>query len=362
MVVGLICASTALAAPTGQVSVRDGRELLRDCRPWVPSGLNFYGRVIPAKWNSDPDTLAAQSSFGAANMEMVTRIAGDSVRYAVGMPFLDPQSRQYQPDYQDELAAAVKLARDRGLTVFLLMQWQGRTKVHAVETMPGPSSLRAWQALAPRFSDDLGVVFELFNEPQSVTRPDSVEWERWRQGHQAIIDALRAQGAQNVVLVDGMNGGRRLSGAPELKDPLRQVIYGVHPYIRADMNSVPEWDDYFGRFADDHVVVATEWSHFARMCEVAPVGVVRTLLGYLEHRRIGVLAYGAESQDSRLFKKTSNGRFDLTSFDGVSCTSPDAGPGEDLAKMFGRLSQSWAHTAPVSASACGLSPAHKAER
>jgi len=190
----LAVAGGTLAAetpPPGAVSVADGKQLLRDCRPWVPTGLSFYGRLIPSRWDSDPDTLQARDSFGQANMDLVRQFGGDAVRYQIGMPFLDPKSPQYRPGYLDEVAAAVQLARRDGFVVFLSMQWQGRTRVRAVETMPGASALRAWQAIAPRFSRDQGVVFELFNEPDSGTRPDPQTWELWRAGHQAIIDALR---------------------------------------------------------------------------------------------------------------------------------------------------------------------------
>ncbi|MCO5977131.1 cellulase family glycosylhydrolase [Ideonella oryzae] len=345
----------AEAQPPGAVSVADGKQLLRDCRPWVPTGLSFYGRLIPSRWDSDPDTLQARDSFGQANMDLVRQFGGDAVRYQIGMPFLDPKSHQYRPDYLDEVAAAVQLARRDGFVVFLSMQWQGRTRVRAVETMPGASALRAWQAIAPRFSRDQGVVFELFNEPASVTRPDPQTWELWRAGHQAIIDALRSQGVPNVLLVEGINGGRLLDGAPDLKDPLGQLIYGVHPYMRPDLSNAAGWNRYFGDFARRHVVVATEWSHFDRMCGNASPGAVQQLLDYLSRSGIGMLAYGAESPDSRLVSRDAQGRIDLTTFEGRACEAPNAGPGQDLKSMFTRLGQAY-RSAPVAAACHRPSP------
>lgn len=353
---GLAWASLFGPVAWGQVadrlSVEDGRLLLRDCRPWVPSGLSFYGRLIPSRWSSDPDTLQARDSFGQANMDLVRQFGGDAVRYQIGMPFLDPKSHQYRPDYLDEVAAAVQLARRNGLVVFLSMQWQGRTRVRAAETMPGLSALRAWQATAPRFSRDRGVVFELFNEPASVTKPDAQTWELWRAGHQAIIDTLRAQGVPNVLLVEGLNGGRLLDGAPDLRDPLGQLIYGVHPYMRPDLSNAAGWNRYFGDFARRHVVVATEWSHFGRMCGNASPGAVQQLLDYLAKAGIGVLAYGAESPDSRLVSRDARGHIDLTTFEGRACEAPNAGPGQDLRSMFTRLGQVY-RSAPV-ATVCHL--------
>src|SRR5579863_538874 len=93
----------------------------------------------------------------------------------------------------------------------------------------------AWRSLAPLFATDRGVMFELFNEPQP-DGPDAVQphdWNAWKAAMQPIVDDLRGRGAKNVLLVDGLYWAQVLNGAPQLEDPLAQIVYAVHPYYSA---------------------------------------------------------------------------------------------------------------------------------
>ena len=74
--------------------------------------------------------------------------------------------------------------------------------------MAGDSTVRAWRALAPPLAHDRGVMLDIFNEPCKGTKPD--DRAEWTAGMQAVIDAVRAVGSQNVVLVEGAHYGRTL--------------------------------------------------------------------------------------------------------------------------------------------------------
>ncbi|HSI59791.1 MAG TPA: cellulase family glycosylhydrolase [Ideonella sp.] len=357
LLLGAACATAGAATPAapvqpaGRVSVQDGKTLLRDCRPWVPHGLSFFGRVIPKGWKSDTGTMAAQAAFGPANLAQAKDWQSDVVRFQMGLPFLDPQSPNFAAGYAAELADAVSAARREGLTVVLSMKPQGRTNLKAPETMPGEASLRAWQKLGPLFAADLGVVYELFNEPHSARLPSAAEWDAWRQGHQAIIDALRRAAVPNVLFIDGLNGGRTLQGAPALRDPLGQLAYAVHPYLRGDLNTPAEWDRSFGNFAASHPLVVTEWTHLAANCRGADGAAAQAFVSYLERKRIGLIAYGLDSADNRL-SVPGAGRQAPTRFEGQACSAPGAGPGEDIQRMFSRQTALAEKARPVAA--CGL--------
>jgi endoglucanase len=352
LLAGLLAASGWAAESTGQLGVQAGStQLLRDCKPWVPRGLSFFGRLVPRSRDADPSTAAARDRFDAEALPLAKAIGADVVRLQIGQPFLDPQSPQHDPAYLGEVKDAVAAARRAGFSVILSLQWEGRTGVKPVEMLPKASALRAWAAVAPAFADDLGTAFELFNEPASPPEPGPAVWEAWRAGHQALIDALRRQGVRNLLIVDGLRGAARLDGAPALTDPLGQLAYAVHPYFGQEDNSPAGWDQRFGRFAASHPVIATEWGHAARQCERGGPDRVEALLDYLAERRIGVIAYGADERHSRL-SDGSPERPDWSSYRNRPCTGGAAGPGELLKAWFDRQARQAAQAAAVSPAAC----------
>lgn len=346
------------APPAGLLAVQAGGgkpQLLRDCKPWVPRGLSFFGRLVPRSRDADESTAAARERFDAEALPLARAIGADLVRLQIGQPFLDPQSPQHDPAYLGQVKDAVAAARRGGFSVILSLQWEGRTGVKPVEMLPKASALRAWGAVAPAFASDLGVAFELFNEPASPPDPGPGVWEAWRAGHQALIDQLRRAGVRNLLIVDGLRGAQRLDGAPPLTDPLGQLAYAVHPYFGQEPNNPEGWDQRFGRFAASHPVIATEWGHAARQCERGGPEVVDGLLAYLAEHRIGLVAYGADERHSRLAQAgggVGGASPAWSSYRGRPCTGAAAGPGEVIHAWFERQAREAEKAVAVSPQAC----------
>src|SRR6185503_551590 len=84
------------APPAPVVGVVDGRQLVKDCLPWSPRGLSFFGRIAPAGKPLPPDVAAARAAFSHWTVEAVKAFGGDTMRLQAGLPFLDPQSPQYE--------------------------------------------------------------------------------------------------------------------------------------------------------------------------------------------------------------------------------------------------------------------------
>jgi hypothetical protein len=354
LLAGWLAVAVAVAAEpqAGALGVQaGGHQLLRDCKPWVPRGLSFFGRLVPSARPADASTAAARERYDAEALPLARAIGADVVRLQIGQPFLDPQSPEHDPAYLGEVKAAVAAARRAGFSVILSLQWEGRTGVKPVEMLPKASALRAWTAVAPAFADDLGVAFELFNEPASPPEPGPGVWEAWRAGHQAVIDALRRQGVRNLLIADGLRGAARLDGAPALNDPLGQLAFAVHPYFGQEDNSPEGWDQRFGRFAATHPVIVTEWGHAARQCERGGAERVEQLLDYLAERRIGVVAYGADERHSRLADGPP-AQPHWSSYRNRPCTGAAAGPGELLKTWFDRQARDAAAAQAVSSAAC----------
>jgi endoglucanase len=97
----------------------------------------------------------------------------------------------------------------------------------------------------------------------------------------------------NVVVADGLVHAQQLAGAPNLFDPLHQVLYAAHPNaseINGAFNQTPQaWDERFGHFAETHTVIITEWG-IRFYCDSNTPQFVVTFLKYLDDRHIGLEA------------------------------------------------------------------------
>ncbi len=116
-------------------------------------------------------------------------------------------------------------------------------------SMPDTNSLVFWKSCAAVYANQPAVLFDLYNEPHDVSwdvwlnggeikdtpnRPDLVAVNYSCVGMQAVLDAIRATGAKNVVICGGLDWAYDFSGilaGRQLADPVgRGVIYASHCY------------------------------------------------------------------------------------------------------------------------------------
>jgi hypothetical protein len=115
--------------------------------------------------------------------------------------------------------------------------------------MPDDHSVDFWASVAKEFANHPAVLFDLYNEPRDVS------WQVWRDGGnlvethkkapgvkreyhtpgmQKLVETIRAQGAKNVVVAEGLQWGFDLSGIIKgfaLRDPGGNgVAYSTHLY------------------------------------------------------------------------------------------------------------------------------------
>jgi endoglucanase len=289
----------AHAALAQDVTV-EGNRFLRDGKPWVAEGVTLVGLVSPeGRVRDKPTYAAARAAFGPGMLGEVRRFGADTVRFQVSQTALDPRSKDHDPGYRDEVLDAVALARDEGFTVIVSMQWQGVSGRRG-EGMPTGATRRAWAPIVRAFGDDRGVLLEIFNEPEIDPRTPK-EWEAWRKPMQGLIDALRREGSENVLLVDGTQFARNLEGAPALDDPLGQLGYAVHPYLGRHNQTRAQWQKKWGDFARTRPVMATEWNASAggNYCRPEMPAQAEALLDYLAEQRIGLVAWALDMPNLR---------------------------------------------------------------
>jgi endoglucanase len=325
----------ALMAAQAQagVSVEHGR-LLRDDRPWTPHGIVQIAFVAPPAAQQGVFADAYQH-YSPADYTVMRRFGIDSVRIQASQPGLDPNDPLFRRAFQAQVIAAVHAARAAGLVVMLSIQDEKQSgETHGVAALPNEATRRVWKSLAPVFAGDMGVMYELLNEPNLVPSPDN--WRKWADAMNTTLAVVRRAGARNVAVADGLLFAERLAGAPDLRDPLGQVVYASHPYAHHQQDQEQAaWEAKFGDFARTHPVIVTEWATVPKYyCDLGTPPYAENLLAYLDQRHIGLMAYGWDFSGAK-FGSTFHGfPPQPTAFQGLRCGDASFGPGRAVERLY----------------------------
>ena len=283
--------ASAFAPASALYTVRGNEILSPGGQPFVPYGITVFGLAKP-DWESNIASDEAQIDATAQFWH------GNTVRLQVAPPILLATS-PYSAAYLTAIEQQVTTARGLGLNVILSAQYQYVAQV----AMPDASTAQFWQVLAAKYKSDPGVWFDLFNEPQySPTAADEQGfWNIWQHGGhgyvgmQNLVDLIRATGAQNVVLAEGLDGGDSLAGLPGHLLTGANVAYAVHPYFRGAYWATQQaWEANWGDLTGTVPVIADEWGEFQSAggtCVNAAPTVVPSFLSYLSEHNVGLLAW-----------------------------------------------------------------------
>ncbi len=188
--------------------------------------------------------------------------------------------------YREQVRKIVEGFRARNIRVILDRHTGDDVSATSKPIMATPTSKDFWQTLATEFKNDSMVVFELFNEPQS-----GIGWDNWLNGGvvnnvtyigmQELYDAVRATGANNFVLIGGLDFAYQLDGVTckesgatcttrEIKG--YNIGYVTHIYPQYDAkravtsweiddaagDPIYSWKHFWLYLADKYPVVVTE--------------------------------------------------------------------------------------------------------
>ncbi len=143
--------------------------------------------------------------------------------------------------------------------------------------MPDQHSIAFWHDAATRYKNFPNVIFGLYNEPHDTS------WDIWHNGGpvvdippewaddqtrtkydgvgmQRLYDTVRATGAQNLVMVSGLDWGYDLSGVLHGHAIAGEnIVYETHPYPLKK-----NWDKHFGEVSKKYPVYVGEWGFSGR--------------------------------------------------------------------------------------------------
>jgi hypothetical protein len=203
----------------------------------------------------------------------------------------DPANPAYDPHYQGLVDQQVKWAEQYGMDIILDLHWSDQGDYskaclsngggNCQQCMADAHSQIFWQQVASKYQGDGHVLFELYNEPFNI------QWGVWLNGGQSVgctnnggstpqsftvvgmqklYDTVRSTGAENLVIIGGLNWAYDLSGVPANRVQGHNIIYNTHPYSfkcgnRSNQNACTpgNYDSKFGFLAATDPVIATEF-------------------------------------------------------------------------------------------------------
>ena len=212
--------------------------------------------------------------------------------------------------------------------VILDLHWSAAAGQSATDQdeMPNTSySASFWNSVANRFKNKPQVIFDLFNEPipngnanDNTDAAAAASWQCWRDGSaggtctgpmagnalgmQALVSAVRATGATNVIMLGGIQWANTLWSSSTRNfltykpaDPLNNIVASFHIYQNTWCNTVACFDTEIPPIAAQVPVVAAEIGNTA--CDATFMNMV---MNWLDSKQLGYLAwvwnnYGATS-------------------------------------------------------------------
>ncbi len=263
---GCAAAPTSAVAPGGYyvngntVCTADGRAHL------------FHGVDRPSlEWSSVGESLST------ADFEQMASWNANVVRIALNQDFWLAASPLYDPGYAPLVDSAVSWAEGAGMDVILDLHWSdagvlGSCTDSCQQKMADANSIAFWSEVATRYQNDGRVLFELYNEPHNVS------WTVWQSGGdtgdgwqavgmQQLYDTVRATGANNLVVIGGLDWAYDLSGVPAHRIEGSNVLYATHPYNSGAGEMLPRfWDVYWGFLTTTDPVLVTEFGDTGAAC------------------------------------------------------------------------------------------------
>jgi cellulase (glycosyl hydrolase family 5) len=377
----------AYTAPSTNQVVVLGNHFLKDGVPWVSKGFNFQGLLCPDQnlTTCESGMITSAQIMDAQGVNEFTAAqswGADTARFLVSQAALDPDSAYYQSWYLPYITGWIRTARSMGFVVVISMQWEpGSLETGWQQQLSYPShptsnakteyssTVRAWQQVAPLFATDNGVMFEAFNEvgtTYSSTVSWAKAWSTWATNFQYVIQEIRSVGANNVILLQGLQTGHTFQNMPSpngLIDPSNptdpQFAYTVHPYEIVSTNKYTvasltptDFATNFGTLSLTAPVMISEVSGtWANACEDGGPGVPATqaymngsqgIMNYAKSMGIGISgAWGFDSYGTMVANLTGTTStwvpLDFSTFNGcygVDSPVNAAGPGYDFQQYY----------------------------
>ena len=201
---------------------------------------------------ADPLVADVKDDFNKRLFKQLHDLGANVIRIPVH-PITWEGASDYLWRYLDK---AVRWAGEYGMYVIIDWHSIGNVKTGSAPersnmfTHTWENTTGFWNVVSAYFAGAPNVLFEVFNEPESITVSE------WQAAASELVHIIRAQGAQQVVIVGGVDYASDLSWVLEtpISDP--NIAYAEHVY---PIHSMADWTIHFGEVSKSYPVLITEW-------------------------------------------------------------------------------------------------------
>jgi endoglucanase len=228
-----------------------------------------------------------------------------------------------QAGYQQAVEQYVAALNAHGVYAILDLHWSAPSVYVAdgQRPMPDSHSVDFWASVASTFKTNPAVVFDAFNEPYSPKANGNsgaeVTWSCWKSGGcllpvaadgttpndaefytaygmQSLVDAIRATGAPQPILLGGLSYSNDLSQwlANEPSDPDHQLAASYHNYEGQQCSTKACWDSTIAPVAAQVPVVTGEFDQ--NPCANPPSTFDNDYMAWADQHGVSYLAWGWE--------------------------------------------------------------------
>ena len=226
-----------------------------------------------------------------------------------------PANQCTAAQYQATVKSVVDTLTADHLNVMIDLMWtdaNGQSPGGAQWQQGDAVSVNFWKAVAPIYASYSNVLFEALNEPHPAS------WTCWLSGcpvvndtsyvtactctktysytgvgEQALVSAIRGTGANNLILVAGMNWGYDLtqvvSGGKSVING-SNIVFDTHPYPYSGKQPT-DWDTSFGFLTSTFPVMSAESGEYD--CQTT---YMSQLIAYFDAHSMGWVAWAWWSQ------------------------------------------------------------------
>jgi endoglucanase len=216
----------------------------------------FHGVARPSlEWASSGDHISA------ADADLMKAWKVNTVRFSLNQGFWLPGTSDYAPNYQAGIAQYVSLYERRGFDIILDLHWNSLppagspTSVTGQQNGPDARSVTFWQQVAAAYKNDGHVLFELYNEPHDLSD------DQWFSGMSGLYNAVRSAGADNLVLIGGLDWAFDLTVMSRRPIAGYNIMLASHPY--------QDKQDFAGKvdsLAGQYPIILTEFGDRSGSC------------------------------------------------------------------------------------------------
>jgi hypothetical protein len=296
----------------------------------APSGAQFvpYGVVVQCasiETSNVSSLCTGQDRSGNTGSAVIDAAATDwhasvvRLQLAQENLFSGPDG-SVNPTYVQLVDSLVNDANSLGMVAIITLQEEHEHGYVA----PTASSVAFWSYMADHYKGNDDVFFDLYNEPALPAEAfgsggsESDIWNAWRNGAtafvvrmgaptiigpavinyvgmQTLVNTIRTQGANNIIVAEGPDADKDLSELPTHYLTGSNIAYGVEPNLHGDFTQKQQYQR-FGQYAQTVPIMPESFldTYGTESCDANSPTDLPKLLTYLKTLHMGLIYWALD--------------------------------------------------------------------